>query len=437
MSSLASTTSIDKAKEESNVGVFPAAARLSSLPGISEKDEVDEGARVAGLERQEVTQDEMDAVGKKLDRRLLPIMALVYFSQFWDKNSLTYSSVMGLPIKGEHYNLVSMAFYLGFLIFEIPSSALAQRLPMAKYLGVNMLLWATVLILHSASPRFGVFFSMRFLLGVFECCVSPILLTYIASFWPKHQQARRVSVFYCMNGLTNMFGGLTAWAVTFYKGTALAHWRIFYFMMGGLAFVVAAIVLLFMPDSIGTAKFLTEREKIVAYERVRDNGTGGRATKLKRSHVIEAVTDGKTWILMLLTALSSIPNGGLASFSSILIKGFGFTSRATLLLQIPRGFVAACTTVTVCFLSDKYSQRMLPILVAVIPTIVGAALMAETYGSALAIQYAWTASNTGGASKKAVVNGMFITVFGAANVVGTQIFRPSVRESAPSPVYQS
>jgi ACS family allantoate permease-like MFS transporter len=61
----------------------------------------------------------------------------------------------------------------GFMVFEIPSSTLAQRFPLAKYLGVNIVLWATFLILHAASANFGFFFAMRFLLGTFECCVSP------------------------------------------------------------------------------------------------------------------------------------------------------------------------------------------------------------------------------------------------------------------------
>jgi len=80
-------------------------------------------------------------------------------------------------------------------------------------LGVNIILWATCaqaspshlrgqpayalalsrrfLILHAASANFGFFFAMRFLLGVFESCVSPILLTYIAAMYPKRQQAKR------------------------------------------------------------------------------------------------------------------------------------------------------------------------------------------------------------------------------------------------------
>lgn len=67
---------------------------------------------------------------------------LVYFSQFLDKNSLNYASVMGLPIVNEQYNLVVLAFYLGYLVFEIPQSVMAQRFPLAKYLGWNIVLWA-------------------------------------------------------------------------------------------------------------------------------------------------------------------------------------------------------------------------------------------------------------------------------------------------------
>lgn len=64
---------------------------------------------------------------------------------------------------------------------------------------------------------------------------------------------------------------------------------------------------------------------------------------------------------------------------------------------------------------------MFPIFIAVIPTVVGAALMvalphskggslagiflAETYGSSLALLYAWTTTNTASSTKKFVTNG--------------------------------
>lgn len=90
--------------------------------------------------------------------------------------------------------------------------------------------------------------------------------------------------------------------------------------MGALAYVVGISVLVWLPDSLATATFLSEREKVVAFERVRDNQTGTRNRVTKRYQVVEALTDPKTFLLLLLTALSSIPNGGLASFSSLIVR---------------------------------------------------------------------------------------------------------------------
>jgi hypothetical protein len=36
---------------------------------------------------------------------------------------------------GQNYNLVSMAFYLGFLTFEFPTVYISQKLRLGKYLG--------------------------------------------------------------------------------------------------------------------------------------------------------------------------------------------------------------------------------------------------------------------------------------------------------------
>jgi hypothetical protein len=60
---------------------------------------------------------------------------------------------MGFPITGQHYNLISMAFYLGnyevafrtftriytvytgYIVWEFPTVYIAQKLKLAKYLG--------------------------------------------------------------------------------------------------------------------------------------------------------------------------------------------------------------------------------------------------------------------------------------------------------------
>ena len=47
-----------------------------------------------------------------------------------------------------------------------------------------------------------------------------------------------------------------------------------------------------------------------------------------------------------------------------------------------------------------------------------------TYGSSLAIIYAYNASNTSGHTKKVTVNAMTLAAFAVANIVGTETFLP-------------
>ncbi|GAA6061726.1 hypothetical protein JCM10212_000459 [Sporobolomyces blumeae] len=426
-------------------GVLAVVEADNTLHTIDEKDQ-DEALRLAGAERQVFTQEEMDAVKRKVDRRIIPLLAAVYFSQFLDKNSLNYSSVMGLPIKGEHYNLVSMSFYLSFLIFELPTGWISQHFPLAKYLGVNILLWATFLILHAASADFGPFFAMRFLLGMCEACVSPILIAIIAGWYRKEEQSKRIGCFYIQNGVTQIIGSLIAVGTLQYSGSAISHWRIIYFILGGMAFIVGAAVLIWLPDSPATAKFLTEREKLIALERVRDNQTGTRNRTFKWYQAREAVFDEKMWLIVFLVMLTVIPNGALASFNSIMIKGFGFTSETSLLLNLPEGCFLAFSIFGCCYWADKTNRRTIPMLGALIPTIFGLGLVigfagsgnkaalvvgicfAQCYGAVLCLMYAFSAANIAGSTKKSVFNAIFLLSFALANVIGTQILRP---ETAP------
>lgn len=163
---------------------------------------------------------------------------------------------------------------------------------------------------------------------------------------------------------------------TYYSGAGLggegSAWKLLYIVFGAAAFVVGVCVILFLPASPSHARFLDEREKRVALERIRDNSSGTvvkgwklyqikvsrkhepeldyLCLVLKRptsstssfSHSQDAIMDPKLYLALAFTLFSSVPNGALSSFSSLIIKQFGYTSRQTLLLGIPGGFVASC-----------------------------------------------------------------------------------------------
>jgi hypothetical protein len=53
-----------------------------------------------------------------------------------------------------------------------------------------------------------------------------------------------------------------------------------------------------LPDSPHTAKFLSEREKIIAVERLKTNMTGVKNMHHKQYQILEAFKDYKVWMLV-------------------------------------------------------------------------------------------------------------------------------------------
>lgn len=97
--------------------------------------------------------------------------------------------------------------------------------------------------------------------------------------------------------------------------------------------MVGVCVLIWLPDSPVHAHFLTAEERVACLERVRDDQGGTENKSLKKDQVIEALTDIRTWLIVLTTLLSmflicfhpswhstnkvaSIPNGGLSNCES-------------------------------------------------------------------------------------------------------------------------
>lgn len=102
-----------------------------------------------------------------------------------------------------------------------------------------------------------------------------------------------------------------------------------FILFGGLAFVAGTVVLLFLPSSPATARFLSEREKVVALERIRSGQSGTISHVWKKAQGFEALKDIKTWLLFTCMIVVSVPNAAITSFQSILVKSFGFASSSS------------------------------------------------------------------------------------------------------------
>lgn len=124
-----------------------------------------------------------------------------------------------------------------------------------------------------------------------------------------------------MNGVTMIIGPLIAYAVTFYSGAAFGGgpWRLLYIVFGLTAFLLGIVVIVFLPSSPMSARFLNDDEKRIALERIRGNSSGTVQKKIKWSQIKEAIFDARIWLALLFIALSESAFSTCATLCSLLI----------------------------------------------------------------------------------------------------------------------
>lgn len=326
-----------------------------------------------------------------------------------------------------------------FRLDRFPTAYLLRRLPIGKYTSVTILCWGAVLTGHAAANGYSALLALRFLLGMFEATVTPAFVLIISIWYKREEQARRVNAFLSCNGMALLIMAPFAYGLSGVKDAAIDSWQILFLVLGLLTIATSIYLLLNLPDSPLNARFLTHREKQVAVERIRGNfqGVGNRVWEWYQFR--EAFLDPRTYLYVLFSLLMNIPNGGITTFGSLIIKSFGFSNRLSLLLQMPSGFLDISAKLCFGLLSDKIFDRTLPAIMAILITMVGGIMMIcspQDAKAALLIGYylisvagaSWglvmvmISNNTLGYTKKVTVNTLQILAYGAGNWIGPQTF---------------
>lgn len=94
---------------------------------------------------------------------------ITYMLQSIDKTTLGYAALFGVRdethLTGPEYSWLGSLFYLGYLAWEFPTGMLLQRLPIAKFMSVTVILWGVVLMCHAAADDFAGLAAARTFLG--------------------------------------------------------------------------------------------------------------------------------------------------------------------------------------------------------------------------------------------------------------------------------
>jgi MFS family permease len=265
------------------------------------------------------------------------------------------------------YSWLTTCIYIAILIVEYPTNWIIQRVPIAKYLGINIILWGTVLALHAAARSFPALVALRTLLGIFEACCQPSFIVLSSMWYKREEQTARVTYWYMMNGMQQVVGGLLAYCFTLISSGPLKNWQALFVAYGSASVLWGVFVLWWMPDSPMRAKCFSEEDKRLMVERVRSNQTGLQNKKFRKDQMVEALLDPQTWAYCMIAMCTTLPTSGLGAFAGIIIVSFNFTVLQTQLLGMVLGFYIIIVLLSSNWLVKKTHQNLIVMGVFVIP----------------------------------------------------------------------
>ncbi len=293
-------------------------------------------------------------------------------------------------------------------------------------------------MLTATCSSFGGLATVRFMLGMFEATISPGFVAITGIWWTRQEQASRSAIWISFLGFFGTIGGLITFGIGHISGS-LSTWKLIYLILGAFSVVWGVLFIVVVPDNPATARWLTEEEKVVAVQRVVENKTGTKSKTFAKEQVLEALLDPKIQLLALISFVNAVASGGL-SFGSIIIKGFGFTSLQTTLMNMPLSFLQAIFTLLGGWAQTKLpNARLIVGSVAMIPPIIGTVLINQLetddkwgrlvgvwllagYPTGFMVLLGLLATNVAGSTKKSTASAMVFVMYCVGQIVGLPSF---------------
>ncbi|APT60359.1 MFS sugar transporter (plasmid) [Roseomonas gilardii] len=272
---------------------------------------------------------------KRIAWRLVPLLTIIYLIAYIDRANISYAKltmVQALHITEAEFGFAASLFFIGYLIFEVPSNLALNYFGARPWIARIMFTWglATVLTAFVSSSTF--FLIVRFIVGTCEAGLYPGLIFYLSLWFPQKQRTGIVGLLTLGSSLGNMFGSLIGGYSLELDGLfGFQGWQWVFLITGMPAVLMTFVTLLYLPNSPQEARFITDEERNTL------------DTALRRDPPPPKPAGGAPWTLgSLLTVLAlsagygtiSVAIYGIAYWLPTLVKGFGVSSGTNGLLNM-------------------------------------------------------------------------------------------------------
>jgi ACS family tartrate transporter-like MFS transporter len=324
----------------------------------------------------------------KISWRLLPLIVMIYFVAYMDRTNVGFAS-FGLSrafgFSATLYGWGAGIFFLGYVIFEVPSNVLLERHGARLWIARIMVTWGLVAGSMAFITGPASFLAMRFLLGVAEAGFFPGMILYFTYWFPRRYRARVVAALFLAVPGSNALTAVISGALLQLDGAlGLYGWQWLFILEAVPSILLAFVVLALMTDRPAKAAWLAPEERIwleatLEAERQTTVRTHGHFT------LRQALTDRRVLALASIYFCIGTATYGITFFLPPILKSLKLTDWETGLATALPYVVGTVGMVAWSWSSDRRDERRWHFVIAGLVAMIGLVAAGPMLGSLWAL----------------------------------------------------
>ncbi|MSR79992.1 MAG: MFS transporter [Gemmataceae bacterium] len=202
----------------------------------------------------------------KISWRIIPFICVLYIFNILDRSNLGFARQameVDIGLTKAAFDIAYGLFYIGYLIFEIPSNLLLTKIGARIWISRIMITWGLVSILTMFVQDVFQLNAVRILLGVAEAGFFPGIILYLTFWFPARERAKVVALFMVAIAFAGVLGNPLSGLILQYlnKVAGLSGWQWLFLLEGLPSVLLGLFVLKFLPNGPTDAPWLDAKEK--------------------------------------------------------------------------------------------------------------------------------------------------------------------------------
>jgi len=330
---------------------------------------------------------------KKVAWRLLPLAILGYVVAYVDRSNIAFAALTmnhDLGFSAYIYGLGAGIFFVGYLLFEIPSNLVLERVGARRWIARIMVTWGIASACTALVSGPVSFYVVRFLVGVAEAGFLPGMVLYLTYWFPASYRGRVFAGLYFAQPVANAVAAIASGAILKLDGVlGLKGWQWIFVLEAIPAAVLAVAILKWMTDRPEDADWLKAEERqwltqTLAAERA--NNVAAVPTNWR-----SVFLDPRVIALSVIWLGTVTANYGVVFFMPQLLKGLGLSTLMTGMVSALPYLVGIVGLAVWGWTSDRTGERRWHLIVASVLGAIGlagAGWFGASYGAVAAMSVA-------------------------------------------------